>query len=80
MTLEIKRMLARGELGLSETPDREELIEACGRLLDKCCVYEAIGDVVFEGADGKFYKVFVEALIEEIDPCDAEDYDENART
>ena len=53
------------EQGLTTT---EELLEAAGRLLDKSCSHEIVGEVLFVGSDGKTYVGTVEFVIAEANP------------
>ena len=48
--------------------DTEDILCAAGRLLDDACSHEIVGEVLFEGEDGKFYKGTVEFVIAEADP------------
>ena len=75
MSTEIRRVIVDGELRLSNEPDKQELLDACGRALDKHYAQDAIGDVIFEGTDGKFYAVFVEAVITEVEKSHAANFD-----
>jgi len=65
--LKVKRWIRDGELN-AVNMDQDSILENCGALLDNACSHEILGDVVFEGTDGKFYVVTVEALISEGNP------------
>jgi len=62
--MKVKRWIRSGELDPAMTT-QEEIIEACGNILDHNCAYDLLGDVLIEGDDGKFYVVTVEAVISE---------------
>ena len=51
--MKIKRFIREGEL--HEPVSEEDILEQAGRLLDKSCSHEIVGEVVFEGEDGKIY-------------------------
>lgn len=57
----IKRMIREGEL--SDPCSIPELLEQCGRLLDKAYSHEILGEVMFEDNDGDIFVVTVEASI-----------------
>lgn len=63
--LKIQRWIASGEFanGEDQIGTFKELLEAAGRPLDKSCVYEIFGDVLFEAEDGVLYTMSVEAEI-----------------
>ena len=42
-----------------------EIYESAGQILDKACAYDILGPVLFEGVDGKFYTMTVEASLGE---------------
>ena len=65
--ISVKRWISRGELDGIEK-DADDIIESCGSLLDNACSSEVLGTVLFEGTDGKFYTVTLEAEIGEADP------------
>ena len=44
------------------------ILDNCGNLLDSSCSSDILGEVVFEGEDGKFYVITVEAVIAEGNP------------
>lgn len=53
--------------------DTAELLETCGQMLDDCCASEILGRVTFQADDGKWYRVHVEAVIEEADEAVVEE-------
>ena len=73
--LVIKRMPRPGDLGNLKGKTIEDLLKSCGELLDahNIVTSEVFGRVVFQAADGKWYTVNVEAVIDEIDKKTAED-------
>lgn len=66
-SLEVKRWLRTGELS-EHLKSQSEIIEECGRALDKACAYEIVGEAVFEATNGKYYVITTEALIDECNP------------
>lgn len=46
----------------------DEVLEAAGRLLDKACSGDIVGEIIFKGADGRTYVGTVEFVINEADP------------
>jgi len=65
--VKVKRWIKGGELNESNV-DQDSILDDCGNLLDKSCSHEILGEVVFEGDDGKFYVITVEAVIAEGNP------------
>ena len=65
--MKIKRWVNYGELGCVPKTIKD-VVERAGRLLDKACSTEIIGPVLFQGADGKWYTVVVEAEVVEVTP------------
>ena len=65
--VKVKRFISKGELDGREK-DTDGILETCGDLLDGACSSEILGTVLFEGEDGKFYTVTLEAEIGEADP------------
>lgn len=65
--VKVKRWLRSGELDDSATT-QEQILEQCGRLLDKSCSHEILGEVLFEGEDDGYYVVTVEALMQSANP------------
>ena len=64
--MKIKKWLWDGHHSLSdECETTEDLLESAGRLLDKACSHDIAGEVVFQGADGKYYVGCVEFVISE---------------
>lgn len=66
--LKVKQWIRSGELN-ETNKDSKSILENCGRLLDKTCAHDILGEVVFEGDDGKYYVVTVEASISEGNPA-----------
>lgn len=46
----------------------DSVLATAGRIIDKACLSDAVGDHVFEGEDGKRYGIFFEAHLAELDP------------
>lgn len=65
--LEVKRWLRTGELDENHTL-QDDILDDCGRLLDKAYSHEILGEVMFEATDGKIYVINVEAMISEANP------------
>jgi hypothetical protein len=65
--IKVKRWLKAGELDPTIF-EQDDILENCGNLLDASCSHEILGDVMFEGTDGKFYTITVEAVISEANP------------
>ena len=63
--IKIKRIIAAGELW-EDARDTNDLLTSAGIVLDKNCSNEILGRVLFEGKDGKFYTVTVQAVIDEV--------------
>lgn len=65
----IKRFILDGDDGcLSECQTVQDILHITGRRLDKACVEDIVGSVLFEGVDGKFYVGNVEFEILEANP------------
>jgi hypothetical protein len=64
--LKIKRWIKSGELTGAE--DVSDVLEQVGNILDHGCVWDNIGDVIFEAADGVTYVVTIEGMISQADP------------
>ena len=60
--IKVKRFISKGELDGKEK-DSAAILDSCCDLLDNCESHEILGQVLFEGQDGKFYTVTVEAVI-----------------
>lgn len=58
-------MIDSGEL--SNPTDRQELLEQAGRLMDKACSWDILGDVLFV-EDGEWYVASVETVIGRANP------------
>ena len=67
MSIKIKRWVRSGELNNSHTTS-EEVLDECGHVLDHNGACDILGDVLFEGEDGKYYVITVEAVISEAKP------------
>ena len=65
--IKVKRFICKGELDGREA-DTDDILDSCADALDACESHEILGTVLFEGEDGKFYSVTVEANIGEADP------------
>jgi hypothetical protein len=67
--MRIKRWLRAGEvLEDDEIFHTETLLEIAGRRLDKAYAHEIMGEILFEGEDGKTYVGCVEFCINEANP------------
>jgi len=67
--IDIKRFIRDGHLSKSpDVKDTRELLERAGYLLDKSCSHDICGEILFEGSDGNFYCLTVEAVIAEANP------------
>ena len=66
--MNIKRFLTTGELDFPLPKNTDELREQAGDLLDASCSWDIMGQVVFEGDDGKFYVATVEVDVTEAHP------------
>ena len=64
--LKIKKWLVTGELS-GEAKTSADLIEEACNVLDDNSATEIFGQNVFQASNGKFYAVFVEAQIREVD-------------
>ena len=68
--MKIKRWIRDGNDGLEEeVGTTEELLERAGRALDSAYSHEIMGEVLFEGEDGKTYVGTVEFCIGEANPA-----------
>lgn len=65
--MKIKKWIRTGELDPC-IEDTDGIIEAAGAKLDRVCSHDILGEVMFEGDDGKHYVVTVEAVIAEANP------------
>jgi len=75
--MKIKRWLRDGHDGLAECcEDTEELLEVAGNRLDDAQSWDIVGEVVFEGDDGKIYVGSVEFVIEEANPKYVQDLED----
>ena len=68
--LKIKRWIRDGNEGLSAQgiDTQELLLESAGGALDSACSHDIMGEILFEGDDGKFYVGCVEFSIAEANP------------
>ena len=68
--MKIKRWIRDGneEFEKQGFNDTEDILCAAGCLMDHACSHEIVGEVLFEGEDGKFYTGTVEFVIAEADP------------
>ena len=68
--LKIKRWIRDGNEGFErqKIETQDELLEAAGRLLDKSCSGDIVGECVFQATDGKHYVGTVEFVISECSP------------
>jgi len=70
--MRIKKWLRDGNEGFGgpgqEVFHTETLLEAAGRLLDKSYSHDIVGEILFEGEDGKIYVGTVEFCIAEANP------------
>lgn len=65
--LKVKRWVRSGELP-NDLTDVGQVYAAAGRLLDAACSHDILGTVLFEGEDGKYYTLTVEAVLGEASP------------
>jgi len=65
--LVVAKVISEGELEIKPGTKQADIIQQAGNALDRCESGEIMGDVCFKATNGKFYSVFVEALIEEVD-------------
>ena len=68
--MKIKKFIRGGIFGLHEEDigGTDQLLDIAGRALDKAYSHEIMGEVVFEGEDGKIYCGTVEYCISEAHP------------
>ena len=68
--MKIKRWIRDGneEFEKQGLDDTEDILGAAGCLMDHAFSHEIVGEVLFEGEDGKFYTGKVEFVIAEADP------------
>ena len=67
--MKIKRWIRDGNAGLEEeVGDTDELLERAGFALDEHYSHEIMGEILFEGEDGKVYVGCVEFCINEANP------------
>lgn len=69
----VKKWIATGELN-EKNRKQADILDECGRLLDKSCSSEILGEVLFKGTDGKYYCICVEAIISEANPEYVKDF------
>lgn len=75
--LVVKRVISSGELNIVPGTKQEELVEQAGANLDGCESHEILGDVCFQATNGKFYRMTVEAIIDEVDKSYADEIASN---
>lgn len=68
--MKITQWVIDGNVGLARQgiTTEDELIEAAGRLLDKSCSGDIVGEILFRADNGKFYVGNVEFVISEASP------------
>ena len=71
--LVVAKVISPGELDIKPGTKQADIIKEAGYALDRCETGEIMGDVCFKATNGKFYSVFVEALIEEVDKSHADE-------
>ena len=71
--MKIKKWLRDGNCGLAapenDINSTDDLLDAAGHLLDDACSHDIVGEVLFEGEDGKTYAGTVEFVIAEAAPA-----------
>lgn len=65
--LKVKRWIQTGNLDHKHKHE-DDILDDCGRLLDKAYSHEIIGDVVFQATNSKYYVITVEAVISRCAP------------
>jgi hypothetical protein len=65
--IRVKHWIRSGELN-PRNRTQASVMEECGRLLDKNCTTDILGDVLIQATDGKHYVITVEAVIQEANP------------
>jgi hypothetical protein len=63
-TMKVQRWLRTGNIS-NEANDTDAILDESGGLLDDACAYEILDSPVFQGDDGKYYVVTLEASIAE---------------
>lgn len=71
--VKIAKVLMCGEL--FAPVDSQDVIDQVGRLMDKACTWDIVGDTLFRGADGKYYAVEIQGVFLEA----SEDYVEDVK-
>lgn len=66
--MKIKRWIRDGYEGMAGVDTTELLLEQAGRAMDNAGVHEILGNIAFEGEDGRFFVGTVEFLISEANP------------
>jgi secreted trypsin-like serine protease len=68
--LKIKKWIRGGhdDYDVKDTPDTDTLLEHAAGALDSACSWDIMGEIVFEGEDGKTYVGCVEFHISEGNP------------
>lgn len=67
----VKRHVVSGELS-GKAKTSSDVLDEVGRLLDKSYSNDIVGPALIEGANGKFYKICVEAEFVEVSRDEAE--------
>ena len=67
--IKIKKWLKDGNEGLSDLKNTQHLIEAAGASLDACNASDIMGEILFQGEDGKYYVGTVEFVISRANPA-----------
>jgi hypothetical protein len=65
--MKILKFINNGEMDAGAATT-DELLRQAGRILDKACSHDMLGEVAFEAEDGKTYIMTVEAVIGEANP------------
>jgi hypothetical protein len=71
--LVVAKVISPGELDIKPGTKQADIIQQAGYALDRCESGEIMGDLCFQATNGKYYSVFVEALIEEVDKSRADE-------
>ena len=65
--MRIKKWILNGNLDPSNTTP-EEVLAQCGDLMEGACTAEILDEIIFEGDDGKYYTITLEAVLSEANP------------
>lgn len=66
--VKIKKWLKNGNEGL-RVRDTRKVLEAAGNALDGACASDIMGEILFQGEDGKYYVGTVEFIIQRANPA-----------